>query len=36
MPVWGIILTFVYPIIWWLGLWILALALGRAFQFRLP
>ena len=36
MSIWGIVLTFVYPIIWFLGIWIVALVLGSAVTLTIP
>ncbi len=36
MLIWGIVLTFVYPIIWFLGIWIIALVLGGVATVTLP
>jgi len=36
MLIWGIVLTFVYPIIWLLGIWIVALVLGGTVTLTAP
>ena len=36
MLVWGIVLTFVYPILWFGGFWVLALILGGVATVTLP
>ena len=36
MLVWGIVLTFLYPILWFGGFWVLALILGGVATVTLP
>ena len=36
MLIWGIVLTFVYPIIWFLGIWITALIVGGSIGLTFP